>query len=97
MPSVTLPTADGGTESYAPTGTAVAAPAGGAFPRVAYAAAHVVADPRAMRDPWLAARDRLGRHARLPPPPLGARLQGRRGDGHVASAAWASTGRPPPS
>jgi len=54
MPSVTLPTAEGGTEIYAPTVRAVAAPPGGvAFPRIAYAAAHVVADPRAMRDPWL--------------------------------------------
>jgi hypothetical protein len=54
MPSVTLPTASGGTETYTPSGRAAPPPARTTFPRVAYAAAHVVADPRATRDPWLA-------------------------------------------
>lgn len=54
MPQVVLPTASGGTERYA-TGE----PAdfsglhGRPFGRVAYAAAHVVADPMADCDPWL--------------------------------------------
>ena len=56
MPSVTLPTASGGTETYTPSGRAAPPPARTTFPRVAYAAAHVVADPRATRDPWLAPR-----------------------------------------
>jgi dihydrodipicolinate synthase/N-acetylneuraminate lyase len=55
MPTVTLPTAGGGVEAYATVGWAVVAPEGPTgFPRVAYAAAHVVADPFAMRDPWVA-------------------------------------------
>ena len=53
--------------------------------RVAFAAAHVVADPRAAIDPWLDAARRLGRDARLPPPPVVARLRRRRGDGHRAA------------
>ncbi|MFO1038585.1 MAG: dihydrodipicolinate synthase family protein [Geminicoccaceae bacterium] len=53
MASVTLPTAGRGTESYT-TGPAGSFPleAGGAFDRIAYAAAHVVADPIAASDPW---------------------------------------------
>jgi hypothetical protein len=48
-----LPTDDGGTETYRLVGAPVALPpAGREFPRVAYAAAHVVADPRRMTDPW---------------------------------------------
>jgi hypothetical protein len=53
MASITLPRADGSTERYqtgpaspfAPTSTA-------ALPRTVYAAAHVVADPFGMSDPW---------------------------------------------
>ena len=48
--------------------------------RVAFAAAHVVADP--LGEPG--AR-RLGRDARLPAPPVGARPRRRRGDGHRAA------------
>jgi hypothetical protein len=51
--TLTLPTEPSGTEEYRLAGTAVAPPpAGTEFPRVAYAAAHVVADPRRMTDPW---------------------------------------------
>jgi hypothetical protein len=53
--TLTLPTEAGGTESYRVVGQPVAPPpAGTEFPRVAYAAAHVVADPRRMTDPWRA-------------------------------------------
>lgn len=53
MATLTLPTPDGRLESFS-TSTAVA-PARPALPfnRVAYAAAHVVADPLADCDPWL--------------------------------------------
>ena len=56
-----------------------------AFNRVAYAAAHVVADPLVGEGPVARAGGRLGRDARLPPPSLGARLRRRRGDGHRAA------------
>ena len=54
MASVTLPTADGGTESYRTSPprdfpTRQNRP----FSRIAFAAAHVVADPLADNDPWL--------------------------------------------
>ncbi len=55
MINLTLPTADGGTELYRLAGEPVGPPQpGAAFPRIAYAAAHVVADPRRMTDPWRA-------------------------------------------
>jgi len=52
--TLTLPTADRRFETYT-TGAPLAFGADGApeFPRVAYAAAHVVADPLADNDPWL--------------------------------------------
>ncbi|WP_373086013.1 dihydrodipicolinate synthase family protein [Sneathiella sp.] len=54
MVSLTLPTPDGTTEHYTLKGTPVLAPsAGGERNRIAYAAAHVVADPFADNDPWL--------------------------------------------
>ena len=53
--------------------------------RVAFAAAHVVADPRAAIDPWLDVGARLGRDARLSPPSLVAGLRRRRSDGHRAA------------
>jgi len=53
MATLNLPRPDGGLEAYA-TGTpgnfAVAKPP---YPRIAFAAAHVVADPLAEQDPWL--------------------------------------------
>jgi hypothetical protein len=49
-----LPTAAGALETYALRGTTPARPAPGVkFNRIAYSAAHVVADPRAAIDPWL--------------------------------------------
>ncbi|WP_295856235.1 dihydrodipicolinate synthase family protein [uncultured Xylophilus sp.] len=52
--TLTLPTADGGLAPYTLRGTPpVAPPAGTVFDRIAYSAAHVVADPRAAIDPWL--------------------------------------------
>ncbi|MEP6876426.1 MAG: DUF993 family protein, partial [Burkholderiales bacterium] len=50
-----LPTADGRLERYAlHAGAPIAtAPLGTRFNRIAYSAAHVVADPRAAIDPWL--------------------------------------------
>jgi hypothetical protein len=49
-----LPTPGGSLESYMLRGAAAPQPAGRpAFNRIAYSAAHVVADPRAAIDPWL--------------------------------------------
>jgi hypothetical protein len=53
MTSVTLPLPDGKTETYRLTGTPHALPAiRPTFNRIAYAAAHVVSDPRRDSDPW---------------------------------------------
>jgi len=52
--SLTLPDATGSLSAYTLTGTPPAQPAAGVvFNRIAYSAAHVVADPRAAIDPWL--------------------------------------------
>jgi hypothetical protein len=49
-----LPTASGGLAAYSLRGTEPVKPARGLkFNRIAYSAAHVVADPRAAIDPWL--------------------------------------------
>lgn len=56
MPTLTLPSANGTTLApYTLRGPAGFTPAakGTAFNRIAYSAAHVVADPRAAIDPWL--------------------------------------------
>jgi len=54
MTSLTLPTADGGTERYSLSQPrAFPAVDGAPLPRVAYAAAHVVRDPSIDNDPWL--------------------------------------------
>src|SRR5262245_25180562 len=56
MTSVKLPKADGGLETYTIRNAPLALAANGAPPRlnrIAYAAAHVVADPLADNDPWL--------------------------------------------
>src|SRR5262245_28168401 len=51
--SLILPAADGSTEAYRVIGEPLAAAAPlQTFNREAYAAAHVVADPRALADPW---------------------------------------------
>ncbi len=53
-PSLRLPVANAGLATYKLRGTAPAMPeAGVKFNRIAYSAAHVVADPRAAIDPWL--------------------------------------------
>ena len=52
--SLKLPTAAGGLETFTLSGRAPVQPASGvAFNRIAYSAAHVVADPVAAADPWL--------------------------------------------
>jgi hypothetical protein len=52
--SLQLPSAGGDLFQYGLRGTAPVRPAAGArFDRIAYSAAHVVADPRAAIDPWL--------------------------------------------
>jgi hypothetical protein len=52
--SLTLPTASRALEAYTLRGRAPVKPAPGVkFNRIAYSAAHVVADPRAAIDPWL--------------------------------------------
>ena len=52
---ITLPTADGGLAPYTLQGPGAFTPAppGTKLNRIAYSAAHVVADPRAAIDPWL--------------------------------------------
>jgi hypothetical protein len=51
--SLSLPRADGGVEAYALSGTPTARPASApSFSRIAYAAAHVVSDPRRDARPW---------------------------------------------
>jgi len=49
---ITLPAGDGGRVGYRLVGRPVEPVVGAHFPRLAYAAAHVVADPFAMTDPW---------------------------------------------
>ncbi|MFN4350203.1 MAG: dihydrodipicolinate synthase family protein [Hylemonella sp.] len=52
--SIKLPSLSGTLENYALSGSTPVRPAGKpAFNRIAYSAAHVVADPRAAIDPWL--------------------------------------------
>ena len=55
MPTLSLPNADGTLSAYAPRDAATwTLPASRpAWNRVAFAAAHVVSDPRAAIDPWL--------------------------------------------
>jgi hypothetical protein len=54
MPTISLPTSDGRLAPYTTNGTrSFPARASGPFNRVAFAAAHVVADPAADNDPWL--------------------------------------------
>jgi hypothetical protein len=53
-PTLNLPARSGALEAYTLRGLAPVQPAAGvAFNRIAYSAAHVVADPRAAIDPWL--------------------------------------------
>lgn len=49
---IILPVAGGGRATYRLVGRPVEAVPGARFSRIAYAAAHVVADPLAMSDPW---------------------------------------------
>lgn len=55
MPEISLPAADRSIQPYALTGTPIpfVRHAATDFPRIAFAAAHVVADPLAANDPWL--------------------------------------------
>jgi Protein of unknown function (DUF993) len=57
MPTINLPTAEGGLAPYAIRNKPLSAPTANARPprfnRIAYSAAHVVADPFADNDPWL--------------------------------------------
>ena len=55
MPIVKIPGRNGGIESYTVKNPPLPAPEGGVpqFNRIAYSAAHVVADPLADNDPWL--------------------------------------------
>lgn len=52
MPSVILPTVDQRLETFVPAAPPAWPAAAAPFPRIAYAAAHVVADPRADVAPW---------------------------------------------
>ncbi len=53
MPKLLLPTADGGLAPYVTAAPREFPAATRPFPRIAYSAAHVVADARAAGDPWL--------------------------------------------
>ena len=87
MTTIKLPQADGTLAAFTPRAAVTwPAPSGSMrWNRVAFAAAHVVADPRAAIDPWLGTADRLGHDARLSPPPVVARLRRGRSDGHRAA------------
>jgi hypothetical protein len=54
MPTILLPTAARGLETYRTAAPRDLPRAAGPFTRIAYSAAHVVADPLADNDPWLA-------------------------------------------
>ena len=56
MPRIDLPTAEGGLEAFTTSAPREFPKAVPPFPRVAFAAAHVVADPLAEQDPWLDAK-----------------------------------------
>ena len=60
-------------------------PDGVAFNRIAYSAAHVVADPLADGDPWVTPAIDWDATIRVPAPPLGPRARGGRGDGYGAA------------
>ena len=70
-----------------------AAPRGRAWNRVAFAAAHVVADPRANVDPWLAAGRSTGTRRSRTAATCGRRASASPKRWTPRSAAWASTGR----
>ena len=53
MPTITLPTAEGTLAPFATSAPRQFAHGAPPFPRVAYAAAHVVIDPLAEQDPWV--------------------------------------------
>ena len=76
------PTAPFTLPAPAPTSPRPGAPFTG---RIAYAAAHVVADPLGGELPGAPAGARLGRHPGLPAAPVVARLRRGRGDGHRAA------------
>ena len=78
--TIQLPESTGG-RIYALRAQAFAARPG-PLNRVALAAAHVVADPLADIDPWLAGGARLGPHHRLPRASLEPRPRRRRGHGY---------------
>jgi hypothetical protein len=90
-----LPRRPAALENYTLRGTTPVQPAKGVkFNRIAYSAAHVVADPLAAVDPWLQLRHRLGRHHRLPPAACGRWAWAWPRPWTRRSAAWAWTGRP---
>ena len=53
MPTITLPAASGALEPFETAAAGAFDPAPGPFSRIAFSAAHVVADPLADVDPWL--------------------------------------------
>ena len=56
MATVTLPASDGGLEPFSTSPAPAPAPALQPFNRIAYAAAHIVADPLAAGDSWIDAK-----------------------------------------
>ena len=63
--------------------------------RIAFAAAHVVADPHGENVPGAPAVDRLGRHPGVPAAPVPLRARRGRGDGHRPAQHGAGLGRDP--
>ena len=68
--------------------------ASAAFNRVAFSAAHVVADARAANDPWLDCARRLGADASATANTSGTWASASPKRWTPPSAAWGSTGRP---
>ena len=66
----------------------------GAFNRVAFSAAHVVADARAANDPWLDCARRLGARRCAIANTCGTWASASPRPWTPPSAAWGSTGRP---
>ncbi len=94
MPEINLPNPDRTITAYRLTGEPIPFEQRKAseFPRVAYAAAHVVADPLAANDPWLTPAIDWDTTLEVPAPALGPRARRRRGDGHGAARHGARAG-----
>ena len=94
MPQLNLPVAGGKLAPYSTRPPRAFPAAKAPFNRIAYAAAHVVADPLADCDPWLDAADRLGGAPSRSAGTSGRWVSASPRPWIPRSAAWAWTGRP---